>query len=158
MCTGSDIARIAGQALFRHRIYRPSTSLTSILKSFYCNIISMYMLGNLSASISYPKSCSSARVLSKFRCCRTFYLPSEAHSHAHHHRPKIDLISKQAFSPVQTLRPYSMSANKNGDSQKKSYHKKATGTALKTAEAHLDENDLKLYGSCFWYACRKSST
>ncbi|KAK4993948.1 hypothetical protein LTR50_000163 [Elasticomyces elasticus] len=40
-------------------------------------------------------------------------------------------------------------ANQNGDSQKKSYHKKATGLALQTAEKHSRDHDLKLYGSCF---------
>ncbi|KAL1306956.1 hypothetical protein AAFC00_005593 [Neodothiora populina] len=42
-----------------------------------------------------------------------------------------------------------MDANQNGDPNKKSYHKKATGDALKTVEAHAQENDLKLFGSCF---------
>lgn len=158
MCTGSDIARAAGQALFRHRIYRPSTSQASISKSFSCNINPMYMLRNSSASRFYSTSCSSAEVLSKLRCRRTFYLPSKAQSQGHHLRPRIDPISKQAVSPVHITRAYSMGETENGDSQKKSYHKKATGTALKTAEAHLDANVLKLYGSCFWYACHRSST
>ena len=39
--------------------------------------------------------------------------------------------------------------NQGGDPNKKTYHKKATGEALKTAEAHSTEHDLKLYGSCF---------
>ena len=42
--------------------------------------------------------------------------------------------------------------NQGGDSSKKTYNKKATGEALKTAEKHSAEKDLKLYGSCFWYA------
>lgn len=39
--------------------------------------------------------------------------------------------------------------NQGGDPNKKTYHKKATGEALKTADAHSSENNLKLYGSCF---------
>ena len=39
--------------------------------------------------------------------------------------------------------------NQGGDATKKTYHKKATGEALKTAEAHSAEHTLKLYGSCF---------
>lgn len=42
--------------------------------------------------------------------------------------------------------------NQGGDSSKKTYHKKATGAALTTVKAHSKEEDLKLYGSCFWYA------
>ena len=44
-----------------------------------------------------------------------------------------------------------MDANQNGRSDKKTYHKKATGTALETVEKHSQGNDLKLFGSCFWY-------
>ena len=39
--------------------------------------------------------------------------------------------------------------NQGGDTNKKTYHKEATGEALKTAKAHSAEHDLKLYGSCF---------
>lgn len=39
--------------------------------------------------------------------------------------------------------------NQGGDSNKKTYHKSATGEALKTAEAHSADHDLKLFGSCF---------
>ncbi|KXT03574.1 hypothetical protein AC578_10021 [Pseudocercospora eumusae] len=39
--------------------------------------------------------------------------------------------------------------NQGGDANKKTYHKKATGEALKTAESHSASKDLKLYGSCF---------
>ncbi|KAK3053352.1 hypothetical protein LTR09_005521 [Extremus antarcticus] len=39
--------------------------------------------------------------------------------------------------------------NQGGDSTKKTYHKQPTGEALKTADAHSAEHDLKLYGSCF---------
>ena len=37
-------------------------------------------------------------------------------------------------------------------SEKREYHKKATGNALNTVKNHSKENDLKLYGSCFWCA------
>lgn len=47
-------------------------------------------------------------------------------------------------------RSYSMDANQNGDTKKKTYHKKATGQALETAEKHSGDNELKLFGSCFW--------
>ncbi|KAK5132913.1 hypothetical protein LTR08_008359 [Meristemomyces frigidus] len=39
--------------------------------------------------------------------------------------------------------------NQNGDSTKKTYHKQPTGRALQTSQAHSQEHDLKLYGSCF---------
>jgi len=39
--------------------------------------------------------------------------------------------------------------NQGGEASKKSYHKKATGTALATVRDHAGEEDLKLYGSCF---------
>jgi glutathione S-transferase len=42
-------------------------------------------------------------------------------------------------------------ANQGGDPQKKTYHKKATGNALTTVKNHAKEDELKLYGSCFWY-------
>lgn len=42
-----------------------------------------------------------------------------------------------------------LDANQGGDASKKTYNKKATGEALKTADAHEAERDLKLYGSCF---------
>lgn len=35
--------------------------------------------------------------------------------------------------------------------EQKSYHKKATGTALTTVRKHSKEAELKLFGSCFWY-------
>jgi hypothetical protein len=41
-------------------------------------------------------------------------------------------------------------ANQAGDSSKKTYHKKATGNALATVKSHSREDDLKLFGSCFW--------
>ena len=40
--------------------------------------------------------------------------------------------------------------NQGGDPTKKTYHKKATGNALVTVKNHSKEEDLKLYGSCFW--------
>lgn len=43
-----------------------------------------------------------------------------------------------------------LDANQNGDPNKKTYNKKATGEALKTAEAHAEDHELKLFGSCFW--------
>lgn len=45
-----------------------------------------------------------------------------------------------------------LDANQGGDPSKKTYNKKTTGAALRTAEAHSEENELKLYGSCFWSA------
>jgi hypothetical protein len=35
----------------------------------------------------------------------------------------------------------------------KSYHTKATGAALETAQKHGEDESLKLFGSCFWYLC-----
>lgn len=34
---------------------------------------------------------------------------------------------------------------------KKSYHTKATGKALATVKRHSTNDELKLFGSCFWY-------
>ena len=34
--------------------------------------------------------------------------------------------------------------------EKKTYHKKATGDALNTVKKHSKDDELKLYGSCFW--------
>ena len=51
------------------------------------------------------------------------------------------LLSKQKMTDT----------NQGGDSSKKTYHKKATGNALITVNKHAKEEDLKLYGSCFWY-------
>ncbi|KAI5207495.1 hypothetical protein E4T39_01976 [Aureobasidium subglaciale] len=42
-----------------------------------------------------------------------------------------------------------MDANQNENPNKKTYHKKATGTALETVERHSDDHELKLFGSCF---------
>lgn len=42
--------------------------------------------------------------------------------------------------------------NQGGDPAKKTYHKKATGNALVTVKNHSKDEDLKLFGSCFWYA------
>lgn len=41
-----------------------------------------------------------------------------------------------------------MSDNK---SEQKSYHKKASGAAIATVKKHSKENELKLFGSCFWW-------
>lgn len=42
----------------------------------------------------------------------------------------------------------------NPNSSQKTYHKKATGAALSTIKRHSKEHELKLFGSCFWYASR----
>jgi glutathione S-transferase len=39
--------------------------------------------------------------------------------------------------------------NQGGDPNKKTYNKQATGRALETANAHVNDRELKLYGSCF---------
>jgi glutathione S-transferase len=41
--------------------------------------------------------------------------------------------------------------NQGGDPSKKTYHKKATGNALTTVKNHSKDDDLKIYGSAFWY-------
>ena len=46
-------------------------------------------------------------------------------------------------------RQQELDVNQGGDAQKKTYHKQATGEALKTAQAHSRPHELKLYGSCF---------
>jgi hypothetical protein len=57
------------------------------------------------------------------------------------------------LSPVRFSSSYSTmtDTNQGGDSSKKTYHNKATGNALTTVKNHAKEEDLKLYGSCFWY-------
>lgn len=40
----------------------------------------------------------------------------------------------------------------NPNPSQKTYHKKATGAALSTIKRHSKEHELKLFGSCFWYA------
>lgn len=37
-----------------------------------------------------------------------------------------------------------------GEEKQKSYHKKATGQALQTVKKHSKDNEMKLFGSCFW--------
>jgi hypothetical protein len=34
--------------------------------------------------------------------------------------------------------------------EQKTYHKKANGPALNTVKRHSKDNDLKLFGGCFW--------
>ena len=34
--------------------------------------------------------------------------------------------------------------------EKKTYHREASGVALETVNAHAEDHELKLYGSCFW--------
>jgi len=43
-----------------------------------------------------------------------------------------------------------LDANQGGNKDKKTYHKKATGDALETVKKHSKDDDLKLFGSCFW--------
>lgn len=47
-----------------------------------------------------------------------------------------------------SLQIYRIMAN---DAQQKTYHKKASGSALNTVRKHTKDNELKLFGSCFWY-------
>lgn len=42
--------------------------------------------------------------------------------------------------------------SENPNPSQKTYHKKATGAALNTIKRHSKEHELKLFGSCFWYA------
>lgn len=62
-------------------------------------------------------------------------------------RSKPQLPSARLASSSSTM----TDTNQGGDSSKKTYHKKATGNALTTVKNHTKEDDLKLYGSCFWY-------
>ena len=80
----------------------------------------------------------------------------------HHHSSSILPTTLPTFRPStlnRTPRPvYTsklvdqvMSDNAdNANSNKKTYHKKATGIALNTVKKHSKDHDLKLYGSCFW--------
>ena len=45
----------------------------------------------------------------------------------------------------------SRAMSENANSEKKTYHKKATGIALNTVKKHSKDHEVKLYGSCFWY-------
>ena len=78
-----------------------------------------------------------------------------------HSRPALTLskhsLSSQSPYIIPTRLPSSSStrfkmsdANQGGDPQKKTYHKKATGNALTTVKNHSKEDELKLFGSCFW--------
>lgn len=50
-----------------------------------------------------------------------------------------------------SIQRFATMASQNGTKTQKTYHKKASGEALKTAEAHDAEHELKLFGGCFWY-------
>jgi len=65
-------------------------------------------------------------------------------------------ISSTSFSKIAYFKM--TDANQNGNPQKKTYHKKATGNALITAKAHAKEEEIKLYGSCFWSVSLPSSS
>lgn len=60
--------------------------------------------------------------------------------------PKTNLFSHKSFY----IHHFTMDANQNNHPAKKTYHKKATGKALETAEKHSQHHELKLFGSCFW--------
>ena len=62
-----------------------------------------------------------------------------------HPRPRLSSVLFTSSSSTMT------DMNQGGDPSKKTYHKKATGNALTTVKNHAKEEDLKLYGSCFWY-------
>lgn len=71
-------------------------------------------------------------------------------------RTTFDHSSRSRWYPLRTFfstapARYTMTdTNQGGDASKKTYHKKATGNALTTVKSHSKEDDLKLYGSCFW--------
>lgn len=67
--------------------------------------------------------------------------------------PSASLISRlstlnRALHPVYLSINFRMMSD-NANSDKKTYHKKATGLALTTVKKHSKEHDMKLYGSCF---------
>jgi hypothetical protein len=62
--------------------------------------------------------------------------------------PQCSILSSKATIPSVT-RQFS-TANMSDKANQKTYHKKATGAALVTVKKHVKENELKLYGSCFW--------
>ncbi len=70
--------------------------------------------------------------------------PSEPRFHHSSQQLSTPDMSSNGNDQKQDLDP-----NQGGDSTKKTYHKQPTGEALKTADAHSAEHDLKLYGSCF---------
>jgi hypothetical protein len=43
-----------------------------------------------------------------------------------------------------------MADQQKQQTQPKTYHKKATGEAQTTVQKRSQENDIKLFGSCFW--------
>ncbi|MCJ1312960.1 hypothetical protein MMC25_006636 [Agyrium rufum] len=57
-------------------------------------------------------------------------------------RRSLGYFSKPAHDP-------NLDTNQGGDANKKTYAKKASGTALFTVKRHAKEQDLKLFGSCF---------
>ena len=56
----------------------------------------------------------------------------------------------RASRPVNKLKLTFSTMSDNANSEKKTYHKKATGIALNTVKKHSKDHELKLYGSCFW--------
>lgn len=95
-----------------------------------------------------------ARSLSFYSCATSprLNLP-RSHLPFHHSSP----VRFTSSSPSSSLSSSSSGklemsdTNQGGDSSKKTYHKKATGEALTTVKNHAKQEDLKLYGSCFWY-------
>jgi len=59
------------------------------------------------------------------------------------------MFLRQYLSYLTGSRIEDSGANPNASGQK-TYHKKATGTALSTVKRHSKEHEFKLYGSCFW--------
>jgi hypothetical protein len=105
-------------------------------------------------------SCSYSLVISMYiitqvmhRTSRSFSLPGLL--------PILKSLKHQHFLPSSTspriswalgsVRFNMTDTNQGGDPSKKTYHKKATGNALTTVKNHSKEDDLKLYGSAFWY-------
>jgi hypothetical protein len=105
----------------------------------------MYSLsGSLRSASSHFRSFSSACTAIP----TAYHLPASPFNPTSRLEPGLPFVR---FTTSSYNRSTMTDTNQGGDSSKKTYHKKATGNALTTVKNHTKEEDLKLYGSCFWY-------
>jgi hypothetical protein len=94
--------------------------------------------------------------LSMYTCSRVLHQTSRSFSSPTSLSAYRKLLLPPSFlslPPISVLVRFKMTdTNQGGDATKKTYHKKATGSALVTVKNRSKDDDLKLYGSAFWYA------
>jgi hypothetical protein len=121
-----------------HRKMRPRPLPRTFVVQFNRFALSMYIFPRLLHQTSRSFSLPTSSPISSKTFTYHHLLPSS--------------FSKPGFSPTPVIVRFKMTdTNQGGDSSKKTYHKKATGNALTTVKNHSKEDDLKLYGSAFWY-------